>query len=79
MVTLVIVFEELNRVVSLSPTKERMKAFSLARHLDPYQDFKSLISREASPHLSRWGEGNRFWRLAMRADMGKYPDCCSDH
>ena len=27
MVTMVIVFEELNRVVSLSPTKERMKAF----------------------------------------------------
>jgi len=26
MVTMVIVFEELNRVVSLSPTKERMKA-----------------------------------------------------
>jgi hypothetical protein len=58
----VIVFEELNRVVSFSPTKERMKAtpswgegsnmFSLARHLDPYQDFKSLISREASPHPS---------------------------
>jgi len=38
MVTMVIVFEELNRVVSLSPTK-----------------------------------------VAMRADMGKYPDCWSDH
>ena len=62
MVTMVIAFEELNRVVSLSPTKERMKAkpswgeggnmFSLARHLDPYQAFKSLIGREASPHPS---------------------------
>ena len=55
MVTMVIVFEELNRVVSLSPTKERMKA------------------------KPSWGEGNRFWRVAMGADMGKYPDCCSDH
>ena len=49
MVTRVIVFEELNRVVSLSPTKERMKAFSLARHLDPYQ---ALKSSEASPDPS---------------------------
>jgi hypothetical protein len=51
MVTMVIVLKN-SRVVSLSPTKERMKAFSLARHLDPYQAFKSLISREASPQSS---------------------------
>ena len=49
MVTMVIVFEELNRVVSLSPTKERMKT------------------------TPSWGEGNRFWRLAMRADHGEIP------
>ena len=49
MVTMVIVFEELNRVVPLSPTKERMKA------------------------KPSWGEGNRFWRLAMRADHGEIP------
>jgi hypothetical protein len=54
MVTRVIVFEELNRVVSPSPTKERMKAFSLARQLDPYQAFKSLIGSIPGP-LSRAG------------------------
>ena len=54
MVTMVIVFEELNRVVSPSPTKERMKAFSLVRHLYPYQAFRSLIGSIPAP-LSRAG------------------------